>query len=471
MWCQTFALVVATLLATASAPASAAAQLPIWAKHPEKSDLAFLRNHSASHHMLAPPYIAYGGYAPFLSNWAMGGAAVLTDRYVRLTPAKQSRVGYIHNKQPAFMESWEAAVGFRMGSAASLGGDGIGFWYTKMPNFIDGPVMGRSSDFVGLAVLLDGYDNDGMRDTPAIIATVTGAEPMSSPLVAADDFAQKDGLPWGKCAAELRNVNQGDLMVLFVRYEDKSLSVSYQRGLEGVKRKCLTLNDIDLPMGYYFGFSAETGGLADEHDIGFFYIAPVGDYVTEVAEYDPRADAHERRVWDPETIRRREESERATRENLMKTNKERLERARSLRDRAASEAGANSPSQQQQQQQQEEPAPVSEDIDIALSPSREEERQVEQRDEPVLVQQPPVVGPGRAPELEAIRAVVEEQEDEGKDAEAEAAEAAKKAAARAADLAAEAEAAAAEAAAALKAKREEEARQRRQSVRDRVRRK
>ncbi len=52
-----------------------------------------------------------------------------------------------------------------------------------------------------------------------------------------------------------------------VRYQNNRLTVSTDIKGENSWAECFSIDDIHLPTHYYFGFSAATGELSDNHDI------------------------------------------------------------------------------------------------------------------------------------------------------------------------------------------------------------
>lgn len=70
------------------------------------------------------------------------------------------------------------------------------------------------------------------------------------------------------CEAKFRNVDYETY--LSVRYQDDVLTVSTNIENRNEWKPCLQVNGVRLPTGYYFGASAETGDLSDNHDIQSF---------------------------------------------------------------------------------------------------------------------------------------------------------------------------------------------------------
>ena len=65
-----------------------------------------------------------------IPNWSVGAGAFVNTTFVRLTPAKQSRTGFLWNQFPVTMSDWQATVEFSVTGLRNLGGDGFAIWYT-----------------------------------------------------------------------------------------------------------------------------------------------------------------------------------------------------------------------------------------------------------------------------------------------------------------------------------------------------
>ena len=51
------------------------------------------------------------------------------------------------------------------------------------------------------------------------------------------------------------------------RYEGNRLSVSHDVSNKRTWKSCFSVDGVHLPTGYYFGVSAATGELSDNHDV------------------------------------------------------------------------------------------------------------------------------------------------------------------------------------------------------------
>lgn len=70
------------------------------------------------------------------------------------------------------------------------------------------------------------------------------------------------------CEVRFRNVDYETY--ISIRYENDILSVSTDLENRNEWKNCFVVNNVELPTGYFFGMSATTGDLSDNHDIHSF---------------------------------------------------------------------------------------------------------------------------------------------------------------------------------------------------------
>ncbi|XP_059171508.1 vesicular integral-membrane protein VIP36-like [Physella acuta] len=210
-------------------------------------------------HSLTKPYQGSGMGIP---HWDMLGSTMVTNNYIRLTPDRQSKMGAIWNNVPCFVRNWEVHVQFEVhGSGKSLFGDGFAVWYTK-DRMLPGNVFGNADPFVGLAVFLDTYSNHNgphNHNHPYISAMVNNGS------LTYDHDTDGTHTQLAGCESQFRNKKYDTFLA--IRYEGNTLTVSVDIDNKNGWKECFSVSGIKLPVGYFFGLSAATGDLADNHDI------------------------------------------------------------------------------------------------------------------------------------------------------------------------------------------------------------
>ncbi|XP_059213474.1 lectin, mannose-binding 2-like a [Centropristis striata] len=221
---------------------------------------------------LSKPYQGVGSLGS--SHWELMGDAMVTTDQVRLTPDMQSRQGAVWSRIPCHLTDWEMQVHFKVHGQGkkNLNGDGLAIWYTK-ERTQKGPVFGNRDNFTGLGVFVDTYPNEEkhleaqkkrytprtQRIFPFVLAMVGNGS------ISYDH--ERDGRPTelGGCNAMVRNLKHDTF--LFIRYVRRRLTVMIDIDGQHEWRDCLDIPGVRLPKGYYFGATAITGDLSDNHDI------------------------------------------------------------------------------------------------------------------------------------------------------------------------------------------------------------
>jgi len=200
----------------------------------------------------------YGGSGK-IDGWSFLGSAVVTENYVRLTPAEAGHEGAVWSKNKMPFKEWEMELQFKVSGARYLGGDGFALWFTEKAEEF-GTTFGNSENYVGLGVILDTYDNDGKRDNPSISAISSKGNSKFDH----DSDGREQRLPGALCKINYRNPRSP--VTLKVRYQDKVLFVSYDLRSKGSFTDCFRVQ-VDLPESYFVGLTAHTGQVADNHDV------------------------------------------------------------------------------------------------------------------------------------------------------------------------------------------------------------
>ncbi|KAL0811430.1 hypothetical protein ABMA28_009832 [Loxostege sticticalis] len=217
------------------------------------------RDYVRREHSLTKPYQGSGMSVPY---WDFLGSTIVTSNYVRLTPDLQSKSGAIWNTAPCYTRNWELQVQFKVhGRGKDLYGDGLALWYVR-DRMQQGPVFGSKDYFYGLAVILDTYSNHNgahNHQHPYISAMINNGS------MHYDHDRDGTHTQLAGCEAKFRNFNHDTH--LSIVYKDDTLIVSTDLEGKNAWKECLRVENVLLPTGYFFGASATTGDLSDNHDI------------------------------------------------------------------------------------------------------------------------------------------------------------------------------------------------------------
>lgn len=209
------------------------------------------------------PYLAqYDGSIPF---WSYAGNAIASSENLRIAPSLKSQKGAVWLKNPISFDWWEVDFTFRISGRGRIGADGLAFWYTVAPGDVNGPVFGSSDRWNGLGIIFDSFDNDNKHNNPFIMAVVNDG---TKSFDHANDGA---GQMLDGCLRDFRNK-------LFstrakIEYYNNVLTVLFHSGNTNEENDfeiCMRVPNVVLPRNGYFGLSAATGGLADDHDVKYF---------------------------------------------------------------------------------------------------------------------------------------------------------------------------------------------------------
>lgn len=208
-----------------------------------------------------PHLVVMDGSIPF---WEYGGHAIASDESVRITPSLRSKKGYIWSKQKKSFENWEIEVTFRVSGRGRIGADGLAIWYTE-DRMIEGPVFGNQDQWKGLGLFFDSFDNDNLHNNPTVVAMVNDGTRVY------DHNTDGSNQQLASCVRDFRN--RPFPVKAKIEYNQRTLTVMIHNGLTTNKddfELCARVEDVELPAEGYFGVSAATGGLADDHDVFSF---------------------------------------------------------------------------------------------------------------------------------------------------------------------------------------------------------
>ncbi|KAF9109515.1 hypothetical protein BGX27_007544 [Mortierella sp. AM989] len=208
---------------------------------------------------------------PFLYNdeipyWTKHG----TSDFVRLAPSVPGLKGSVWKSSPNEYKEWEVEFSFKAFGQGYVGGRGLAFWYTEERAVDSGPVFGAKDKWNGLGVFMDTSDPANQRVSSVIYGIMNDGTKSfpANPTANSNSF--------GGCLRDFKNTPNP--VVVRVTYVGGTLRVSADTHSKGKKLlTCFEQKDLQLPTGYYFGFSAEAAeiGTADDHDLFSFEVYEV----------------------------------------------------------------------------------------------------------------------------------------------------------------------------------------------------
>jgi len=209
-------------------------------------------------HSIQPPFIDAD-----LSNrfWEFGGSTVVsTNQYIRLTPDRQSKNGWLWSKMPFNYQHWIVEFEFKVeGQGYRVFGDGFAFWFTK-ERAETGPIFGNRDRWHGLGIFFDTYANGRHKHTFPYVSAMynDGQQSYSND----DDNAQNS---WGGCEAQFRKVSTPTKAR--VKYLKGRLTLYLDVKGKNEWDECFSIESVDFSGHHYIGFTGMTGDVADNHDI------------------------------------------------------------------------------------------------------------------------------------------------------------------------------------------------------------
>ncbi|XP_014425721.2 protein ERGIC-53 [Pelodiscus sinensis] len=205
------------------------------------------------------PHLVQGdGSVPF---WVHTGNAIPSADQIRITPSLKSQRGSVWTKNKSIFQYWEVEVTFRVTGRGRIGADGLAIWFTESQG-LEGPVFGAADTWNGVGIFFDSFDNDGKKNNPAVIVVGNNGKLLYD--------HQNDGSTQALASCQRDFRNKPYPVRVKITYYQKLLTVMINNGFTPDKEDyefCATVENMILPSEGYFGISAATGGLADDHDV------------------------------------------------------------------------------------------------------------------------------------------------------------------------------------------------------------
>ncbi|TIA69021.1 hypothetical protein E3P92_03784 [Wallemia ichthyophaga] len=210
-------------------------------------------------HSISAPYVDQE-----LNNrwWDFGGSTIIdANNHIRLTQDKQSERGWIWSRLPITVSSYQVEFEFKVGGRNNhMYGDGFAMWLTQGRNK-EGEVFGSVNNFYGLGVFFDTYANSRHSyPFPRISAMLGDGRTLYDTSTDGQDQSL-DG-----CSLKFRKAEVTP-KARFSYLKSKYIKLEVQTKKWGEWEECFMVEDVQLPLHPYLGFSSITGEIADNHDI------------------------------------------------------------------------------------------------------------------------------------------------------------------------------------------------------------
>ncbi|KAI0987685.1 hypothetical protein GJ496_008894, partial [Pomphorhynchus laevis] len=194
-------------------------------------------------------------------RWKLVGNAYMTDGDVVLTRDAKAQSGGIWALQPVMFPAWEVEMEFHVNSnGRQLFGDGLVLWYVDDPN-ARGNVFGYKDYFRGMGLFLDTYNNHNGPHThthPYVSLMVNDGS------VHYDH--DRDGTHTQAAGCEFQFRHSKNTAFIKLQYNNDTLTL-WKRMSDSNYAKCFSTEGVNLPTNYFFGVTAATGDLSDEHKL------------------------------------------------------------------------------------------------------------------------------------------------------------------------------------------------------------
>ncbi|MBV96077.1 Protein ERGIC-53-like, partial [Eschrichtius robustus] len=200
-----------------------------------------------------------GAGIPF---WSHHEDAIPGLEEVRLAPAMQNRSDAVWSRTPVLFSAWEVEMQMRVTGPGRRGAQGMAVWYTQGRGQV-GSVLGVLDSGDGIGILFDSLAED-TQNSPAIRVLASDEH---TPYEVLGDGASR---VLGSCHRDFRN--QPYPFRARITYWGQRLRVSLNSDLtpSDPDEVCVDVGPLLLAPGGFFGVSAATSTLADDHDVLFF---------------------------------------------------------------------------------------------------------------------------------------------------------------------------------------------------------
>jgi mannose-binding lectin 2 len=238
-------------------------------------------------HSFVPPFNTFDREGMrTVPNWSFGGNGLsVNENFVRLTPDRASKRGYLWNDEANSLDEWSATIRFRVsGQGKKLFGDGLGVFFTRHDGYRDGNLHGFTDTFVGFGVIFDTFVNSepGHVHKDILVVSSDGTSSKAAPHGGSNDPNPSgcDGdfseFRYWEGRDDFSVTNHSAVRITFKR---NSVSVYIDARANGQWSTCVADVPVNAPFdwykqGAYLGVIATTGDLADNHDVLSVQVGP-----------------------------------------------------------------------------------------------------------------------------------------------------------------------------------------------------
>ncbi|XP_037357627.1 protein ERGIC-53-like isoform X2 [Talpa occidentalis] len=197
-----------------------------------------------------------GAGIPF---WSHHGDAIPGLEEVRLAPSLRDRSGAVWSRAPVPFSAWEVQVQMRVTGPGRRGARGMVVWYTRDRGQVNFGLGGQAS-WDGVGILFDSSAENTLN-SPAIRVLASDGHTLAQSLGGGASRAL------GSCHQDFRN--RPHPFRARITYWGQRLLVSLSSGLtpSDPEELCVDVGPLLLAPGGFFGVSAATSTLADDHDV------------------------------------------------------------------------------------------------------------------------------------------------------------------------------------------------------------
>ncbi|XP_078717982.1 protein ERGIC-53-like [Lampetra fluviatilis] len=254
-----------------------------------------------------PHLVLADGAVPF---WSHAGSAIPGPELLRVAPSLRHGRGAAWSRSALRAASWDARVQLRVAGRGRAGGHGLAIWFAEEAGAL-GPVFGGPETWNGVGVILDSRDSQG--DLPMVFVVANNGS------VAFAQGSDASAQALASCRRDFRN--KPHPVRVRVSLHAGSLEVHLTSGFTAEEdfELCATVGDLSLPPAGFFGVSASTGGVPDDHDVLSFLTYSLsaprrgnGSEVTQEEQGEKQEEEEERgeeeeALWREEFARYQEE--------------------------------------------------------------------------------------------------------------------------------------------------------------------